>query len=48
MKKIKYIIVAVIAITFTGAGCKKQFGDYANNPNLPQSVPAYLLLCHRK
>lgn len=44
MKKIKYIIVAVIAITVAGSGCKKQFSDYANNPNLPQSVPAYLLL----
>jgi hypothetical protein len=44
MKKIKYIIVTAIALVVAGTGCKKKFDEYATNPNLLQSVPAYLLL----
>jgi Starch-binding associating with outer membrane len=44
MKKIKYFIAILATITFVGTGCKKQFDEYASNPNQPQSVPAYLLL----
>lgn len=44
MKKIQFITVAAFAIGVMGSGCKKQFDQYANNPNLPSAVPAYLLL----
>jgi hypothetical protein len=44
MKSIKKIITAILLISVTATSCKKQFEDYANNPNLPASVPAYLLL----
>ena len=44
MKKLQYIVTAVIAIALAGTGCKKKFDEYATNPNNPQSVPAYLLL----
>jgi hypothetical protein len=44
MKKIKFIILAAITMVIAGTGCTKKFDEYATNPNLPQSVPAYLLL----
>ena len=44
MKKFQYIIAILAIVAVTGTGCKKQFDEYANNPNQPQSVPAYLLL----
>lgn len=44
MKKIKYIIITALAVGMGSTGCKKKFDEYAPNPNLPQSVPAYLLL----
>ena len=33
-----------MALVVIGTGCSKKFDEYATNPNLPQSVPAYLLL----
>jgi hypothetical protein len=44
MKKIQYIFLAFSIFAIINTSCKKQFDEYANNPNLPQSVPAYLLL----
>ncbi len=38
------IIAAVLIVGVAATGCKKQFDEYASNPNLPTSVPAYLLL----
>jgi len=44
MKNIKIITILCFIVGIGAAGCKKQFNDYVNNPNQPQTVPAYLLL----
>jgi hypothetical protein len=44
MKKLQYILLATTIFVVISTGCKKKFDEYANNPNNPQSVPAYLLL----
>lgn len=42
-KHISYSLLLVLLVLI-GTGCKKQFDEYTSNPNLPTSVPAYLLL----
>jgi Starch-binding associating with outer membrane len=45
MKKYHIFLPLVLFVLLTGAGgCKKQFDQYAANPNLPATVPPYLLL----
>ncbi len=44
MKKHSIYSILMVLVVLIGSGCKKQFDDYTNNPNLPTSVPAYLLL----
>ena len=42
MKKIIFALSLFALIG--GTGCKKKYEEYAKNPNVPVSSPAYLLL----
>ena len=44
MKQHKYFTVVILALLLAASGCQKKFDEYTSNPNLPTSVPAYLLL----
>lgn len=44
MKNIKLLLCLALILGVCVTSCKKQFSDYVNNPNQPQTVPAYLLL----
>jgi Starch-binding associating with outer membrane len=44
MKNIKLILVLFIGTSLLLGGCSKKFEEYSKNPNLPVSVPPYLLL----
>jgi Starch-binding associating with outer membrane len=44
MKKYRFLAIFLIALLMTAGGCQKKFDEYTANPNLPTSVPAYLLL----
>lgn len=44
MKNIKLLLGLAFLLSVCATSCKKQFSDYVNNPNQPQTVPAYLLL----
>lgn len=44
MKNIKLLLGLALLLSVGATSCKKQFNDYVNNPNQPQTVPAYLLL----
>src|SRR5262245_16039692 len=40
----KYIIPSLLLLLLISSGCSKKYEAYTENPNLPTSVPAYLLL----
>jgi hypothetical protein len=40
----KYIASILLVVVLIASGCNKKFDTYSQNPNLPTSVPAYLLL----
>jgi Starch-binding associating with outer membrane len=44
MKKYNYHIAIVLTLALLAGSCSKKFDQYTPNPNLPTSVPAYLLL----
>ncbi len=44
MKKYNYHIAIILALALLAGSCNKKYDQYTPNPNLPTSVPAYLLL----
>lgn len=44
MKNTKINILLLVVVSLVIGGCNKQFDQYSQNPNLPVSVPPYLLL----
>jgi len=44
MKNIKSLVLFILGVSILLGGCSKKFNEYSKNPNLPVSVPPYLLL----